>query len=408
MESFTSPTSNVSVKTAEGLMPKEEKLEVAKRKQELSIGVPAETHPDENRTPLTPLAVDLIINNGHSVKIESNSGKGANFSDKEYSEAGAQITHSREEIFKCDIILKVSPFTQEEINMMPGKQTALSILQAKNRDQQFIRSMMQKRNTAIAFEFIKDHYGQYPIVRSMSEISGTTSILIAAEYLSNAHNGKGEMLGGIPGITPTEVVVIGSGTAAEYAVRTALGLGARVMVFDTCIHKLRRLQQTIGQHLFTSVLQPRVLAKALKTADVAIGAMQMIDRMNSFIVTEEMVINMKNNSVIIDISIDHGGCFETSRLTSHSDPVFIEHGVVHYCVPNIASRVARTASYAISNIISSTIVDIGNAGGVNNLIKESVGIRNGVYLYNGILTNKYVGDLFDIPAKDINLLLAAF
>ncbi|MBU0764720.1 MAG: alanine dehydrogenase, partial [Bacteroidetes bacterium] len=386
---------NYALGQKEKLLPQEEMLEVGKQQKELSIGVPKESQEDENRIPITPLAVDLLINNGHKVLIEGNAGKGANFSDHEYSEVGAGIVHSKEEIFKCDIILKTSPFTLEEIEMLQGKQTVFSSVHAKSQPEEYVRKLMQKRITAVAFEYLKDRHGNHPIVRSMSEIGGTTSVLIASEYLSNVHNGKGEMLGGITGVTPTDVIILGSGTAAECAVRTAMGLGARVKVFDTSIHRLRQLQLNIGQRIFTSALQPKVLAKSLRSADVVIGALTLVDTKHGFLVPEDMIRNMKKNSVIIDISIDQGGCFETSELTSHSNPVFIKHGVVHYCVPNIASRVARTASYALSNILSQVLIDIGNAGGLKQLIKEDLGVRSGVYIYNGILTNSFIGALFN-------------
>ncbi|PLX05422.1 MAG: alanine dehydrogenase [Marinilabiliales bacterium] len=408
MVSFGSASTNFSLGNPEKLLPQEEMLEVGKKHQELSIAILKESTSNENRIPLTPLAVDLLVNNGHSVYIEGDAGKCANFQDRDYSEAGAQVLFDKEELLKKDIIIKVSSLTEEEIELMPGKQIIFTVLHPHNRTQKYFRSLMQKRITAMAFEYLKDQFGNHQIVRSMSEISGTTSVLIAAEYLSNVHNGKGEMLGGITGVTPTEVVVLGSGTAAEYAIKTAIGLGARVKVFDTDTHRLRQLQQKIGFRLYTSILLPKVVDKALRSADVVIGAFQNINGKHSFIVTEEMVQKMKMNSVIIDIDIDRGGTFETSKLTTHSNPVFIEHGVIHYCVPNIASRVARTASYALSNIITPVILDIGFCGGIKQLIKESVGVRSSVYLFNGILTNNYVGELHDISSKDIDLLLAAF
>ncbi|MBI4649524.1 MAG: alanine dehydrogenase [Bacteroidia bacterium] len=408
MAIYDSPRRGITIKEKEKLLPQEEKLEIGKQRKEFSIGIPKETDKDENRIALTPLAVDLLSNNGHSVMLEGNAGAAANFLDIEYVEAGANIVFSREEIFKNDIIIKISPFSIDEIELLQGKQVIMSFLHAKNQPEEIIRKLMQKRITAIAYEFLKDNYDNYPIVRSMSEISGTTSILIAAEYLSNVHNGKGEMLGGITGVSPTEVIVLGSGITAEYATRTALGLGAQVKVFDSCIHRLREMQTRVGERLYTSVFQPRILAKALRSADIVIGAVEMLENEPFFIVTENMIMNMKKNSVIIDISIDQGGCFETSQLTSHSNPVFVKHGVIHYCVHNIASRVARTASYAISNILSQVMLNIGGAGGIEHLIKEDTGVRNGIYIYNGILTNTYIGELFGIPAKDINLLMAAF
>lgn len=394
--------------TRGALMPQEEMLEVLKKKKQLTIGVPKEIIRDENRVGLTPLNVDLLVNNGHRVLIESNAGKAANFDDSMYSEHGGEITYSREEIFKCELILKVAPLQNDEIALMPGNQIVISSLHAAFQSESTIRMLMQKRITAIAFEYLKDHNGHFPIVRYMSEIAGNSSIFIAAEYLNTVHHGKGEMLGGITGITPTEIVIIGAGTAAEFAAKTAVALGAHVKVFDESVSRLRRLQTNISNNISTSILQPTVLKNALKTTDVVIGAIKLIDKGPRYIVTEDMIRGMKKGSVIVDICIDQGGCFETSRPTSHSDPVYYEHGVLHYCVPNIASRVARTASYALSNILGPVLLKIGEAGDIKYLIKENPGVRNGVYMYNGILTNHYIGRTFNIPSKEIDLLLAAF
>jgi len=268
--------------------------------------------------------------------------------------------------------------------------------------------MIEKKVTAISFENIKDEYNSHPVVRSMSTIAGTTSVLIAAEYLSNERGGKGVMLGGLPGITPSEVVILGAGTAAEYAVRAALGLGANVKVFDSSVNRLKQLQITIGQTLYTSIFHKQVLARSLRSADVLIGAMYLIEKGPRFFVTEEMVKEMKKGSVIVDISIDQGGCIETSECRTQHDPVYIKHGIIHYCVPNLPSRVARTASIAISNVFFPLLSQIGESGGLNAYLKENIGVRNGVYIFNGILTNKFIGDHFDIPSKDIELLMAAF
>ena len=235
-----------------------------------------------------------------------------------------------------------------------------------------------------------------------------TSILIASEYLSNVHKGKGVMLGGITGITPAEVVILGAGTAAEYAARAAIGLGAEVKIFDNSIYKLRRVQNFVGQRLHTSIFHPRVLQKTLKSADVVIGAVHLIGKGPRFYITEDMVKGMKKGSVIVDISIDQGGCVETSESRSHHDPVYTKHGVVHYCVSNIPSRVARTASIALSNVFAPILMSIGDSGGIQTHLKDNQGLRRGIYIYNGILTNSYIGNHFGILSKDIDLLLAAF
>jgi alanine dehydrogenase len=389
------------------LMPQEEMLETGKKTQKLLIGIPKETDENESRIGLTPLAVEQLVLKGHIVIVESEAGKKTNFEDTDYSEVGAQITTNKADVFNCDIILKVSPLNDSEIEMLKGNQIVFSTLHMVLQDQTYFTKLTQKRITAFAFEYLKDENDSFPVVRSMSEISGSTAILIAAEYLSNVHKGKGEMLGGITGVNSTEVIILGAGTAGEFAARTAIGMGANVKVFDHSSFKLRRLQNNLGHQINTSVIQPRILTKFLKIADVVIGAMRHSDDNFQFFVSEDVVKCMKKNSVIIDISIDQGGCFETSRLTTHKNPIFTKHGVIHYCVPNIPSRVARTASYAISNIFAPLLLRLADSGGIKNIIKEDTGTRNGLYMYSGILVKSHIGNTFELPYKDINLLLAA-
>ena len=392
--------------TQTALMPQEEMLEVGRKKGKLFIGIPKEISFQENRVALVPDAVALLVLSGHRVLVETNAGKMANFQDHDYSEAGAQIVYSPEEVYKADIILKVAPPSPQEMELMQQKQTLISALQLTVQPEDFLKQLMAKRVTAIAFDWIKDQDGIYSVIRSMGEIAGGTSILIAAEYLSNANNGQGAILGGISGISPTEVVILGAGTVGEFATRAALGLGASVKVFDNSIYKLRRLQSDIGTRIFTSVIQPRVLAKHLKTADVVIGAIRAQNGRTPCVVTETMVSEMKVGSVIIDVSIDQGGCFETSEVTNHTKPIFRKHGVIHYCVPNIASRVSRTASYALSTIFAPILLNIGEEGGVENMLRRDEGVRNGIYVYNGVLTNQVLGEMFKLPYKDINLFMA--
>jgi alanine dehydrogenase len=390
------------------LLPQEEMLEVKKSKKQLTIGIPKEDHKNESRVALTPEAVEILVEQGHEVIIESEAGKAAHYLNTDYSELGGVIVEDKNKVFQTDIILKIAPLTIEQIDLLKEQQVVISSLHLNNQTEEFIRKMMEKKVTAISFENIKDEYNSHPVVRSMSTIAGTTSVLIAAEYLSNERGGKGVMLGGIPGITPTEVVILGAGTAAEYAVRAALGLGAHVKVFDNSVNRLKQLQMTIGQTLYTSIFHKQVLARSLRSADVLIGAMYLIEKGPRFFVTEEMVKEMKKGSIIVDISIDQGGCIETSECRTQHDPVYIKHGVIHYCVPNLPSRVARTASIAISNVFSPLLCQIGESGGLTAYLKENIGVRNGVYIFNGILTNKFIGDHFDIPSKDIELLMAAF
>jgi alanine dehydrogenase len=389
------------------MQPQESMLEVKNKKHKLYIGIPKEISFQENRIPLTPLSVALLINNGHDVMLESNAGQAAKFSDKDYSEQGAQIVYDTKRVYEADIIIKIAPPTMGEIELMKPGQILISALQLSTFKAEALHALLNKKITALCFEHLRDEGGSLSVVRAMSEIVGATSILIAAEYLSNIFGGKGLMLGGITGVPPTEIVILGAGTVGEYAARTAISLGAEVKVFDPSIYKLRRLQNNIGSRVFTSVVQPIVLEKAITTCDVAIGAIRAEDGRSPCIVSEATVSRMKPNSVIIDVSIDQGGCFETSEVTNHTHPVFRKYDVIHYCVPNIASRVARTATYALTNIFSPILLDIGEHGSLKNMIWQRSGVRDAVYIYKGHLTNKHMSERFSIPCKDLDLLIVS-
>jgi alanine dehydrogenase len=389
------------------LMPKEEMLEVKTRGQKLKIGIPSDYSRVEYRVPLTPQAVNLLVSYGHEIYIETDAGRMASYSDKAYREAGAVIVDKKEEVFQCDIVLRVAPFGSEEIDMLRGGQVIFSNMQIQAHCKESIQKLMQKKVTTIAFENIENEEGFMPIVHQMSQIAGITSITLASEYLSNAHNGKGVLFGEVTGITPAELVIIGTSTAAEYAARAALGLGILVKVFDTSVYDLSKLEEKVGRPIFTSVFYPKVLKKALLSADAVIGAM-MFNTTPKFKVSEDLVKQMKEGSVIIDLNASQGGCFETTNCTDLNNPTYIKHGVVHYCVPNSPAIVARTASISLSNILIPILLAIGDSGGTDNYIKNSKGFRKGVYIYHGILTNPDIGNLFNIPSKDIELLLAIF
>lgn len=396
-----------SISHHRNLLPQEEMLEVKRHTKHLTIGIPREISYQENRVALVPEAVGLIVQNGHEVIVETNAGKNANFSDTEYSEQGGQIVYSNEDVYKADIVIKVAPPSEAEIGLLKTKQTLFSALHYTVQEQSYFRNLIAKKTTALSFEFIKDKTNTFPVVRAMSEIAGNTSVLIAAEYLSNPEFGKGTMLGGFSGITPTEVIILGAGTVGEFAARAAMGLGAQVKIFDNSIYRLRRLQNNLNMRIFTSIIQPKVLLKSLKTADVVIGAIHSSEGRTPCVISEHMVSEMRYGSVLIDVSIDQGGCFETSHVTNHSDPVFQKYGVTHYCVPNIPSKVPHTASYALSNFFAPILLKIGDEGGIENLLKNDYGLRQGVYLYNGILTNRYIGDYLNMPFQDMELLMAA-
>lgn len=386
------------------LMPQEERLEVIKHKSNLLIGIPKETLYQEKRICLTPDAVQSLVLNGHQLIVEAGAGILAGYTDKEYADAGAEVTHDTQKVFKCPIILKVEPLTLSEIEFIQPETIVLSALQLKTRTTEYFKALSNKKITALAFEFIKDEGGSFPAVKSLSEIAGTAAVLIAAELMSKENAGKGLLLGNITGVPPTEIVIIGAGTVAEFASRTALGLGASVKVFDNSITKLQRLQNRLPHRIFTSTIQEKALTKALRRCDVAIGALKGKNR-TPIVVTETMVSLMKKGAVIIDVCIDTGGCFETSELTTHENPTFIKNGVVHYGVPNIPSRYAKTASLSISNIITPILLQIADSGGLEELIRHDNGLKNGIYVYHGIITNKPIADWFHLEFKDLNLFL---
>ena len=385
----------------------EETLYIKTKGAQLCIGIPNETVFLENRVALIPEAVSVLVNNGHEVIIESRAGEGCRYSDKDFSEAGAQIVYDRERVYQCPILIKSAPILEEELPLFQMGQIILSPLHHASLTKHTLIELSKKKITTISFEDLKDDSGTYPIVRTMSEIAGSAAMLIAGEYLACRQGGKGVLLGGISGIPPTKVIIIGAGVVGEYAVRTALALGASVKIFDNNVYRLKRLQNNLGVRLWTSVIEPNILAKQLKTCEVAVGALNSEKGRTPIIVTEEMVSRMRPGSVIIDISIDRGGCFETSVPTTLQNPVYTKHDVIHYCVPNINSGFARTASQAISNVLMPMLIEIGDEGGFDAMIWTDINLRSGVYMYKGYLTNFYISERFGLKYTDLNLLIAS-
>jgi alanine dehydrogenase len=385
----------------------EETLDLPPKAERMLIGIPRETAFQENRIALTPDAVGVLVSNGHEVMIEHNAGEGSHFKDKDYSEAGARIVHDRATVYQAPILVKSAPVVEEDLPLLQFNQLIISPIHLSVLQPSILEKMMEKRITALSFENLKDDSGSYPIVRSMSEIAGSAVMLIAGQYLSSANHGKGVLLGGISGIAPAKVIILGAGIVGEYAARTALALGASVKVFDNNIYRLKRLQNNVGQRIWTSVMEPRLLAKQLKTCEVAVGALSSVSGRTPLMVSDEMVSNMRPGSVIIDVSIDRGGCFETSNITSHEQPVYTKYGVIHYCVPNIPSGFARTASQAISNVLMPLLLQAGEEGGFEKLVWHKLHLRHGIYMFNGALTNFYLSQRFDLKYTDLNLLIAS-
>lgn len=391
-----------------GMIPQEETLDREKKGRQIVIGLLKESDVNETRVPLTPQGVGMLVDGGHRVLIERGAGEGARFSDKDYSEAGGEVVDSRTAVFEASILIKVSPLIKAEIQLLSQGKTILSGLQLATRDDTYFQELIRRKVTAIAFELIRDEVQEMPVLRAMCEIAGTEAVIIGSSLLGSENNGKGILLGGVTGITPSEVLILGAGTAGENAARTAMGMGATVKVFDRSIPRLRALKHNVGCELFTSVMHTPVLKKAFETADLVISTLQRLDQESFFLVPEDMVLTMKRGSVIIDIHVDQGSSFETGIYTTPDQPVFQKHGVLHYMVPNLPAKVARTASIALSNVLMPLLLDKGRCGGILQLIKEDRGVRQGIYLYNGILTNELIGNQFGIPSNDIGLLLSAF
>ena len=389
----------------EELIPQEERLELTQIKKEFLVGVPKEDSINEKRICITPDSVSFLASNNFKINIEAGAGLSSNFTDLDYSEAGATIIKNKEDIYKCPIILKIAPPTENEINLINSNSILISALDLTKNSLKRLDKLISKKITCIAFEFIKEDDGSFPFLSQLSEIAGQASVLISSELLSNtSKNGKGLFFGNLSGVPPTEVVIIGSGNVAKSAAIAATKLGSRVKLFSNSIFRLNQIQTLIGDSIYTSTIQSKQLTKALMRCDVAIGAING-NKPSSFVVSEDMVMKMKKGAVIIDVSIDSVGTFETSSLTNHNKPTFEKHGVTHYCVPNIPSRYSRTSSLCISNIITPYLVKSKKYGSFENFIRNNNSLKNGVYLFNGLNTNKTIYELFEIEYKDINKII---
>ncbi|MDO4229295.1 MAG: alanine dehydrogenase [Capnocytophaga sp.] len=382
------------------ILPQEERLMVSNQRISLKIGLPKESTFQERRICLAPDDVAVLVANGHQILIESGAGENANFSDKDYSEAGAEIVFDTEQVFSCPIVLKMEPPTKNEINYLRPKSVLISALQIKTQNKKYFEALSKKQITALAFEYIQDEDKNFPVVQSISEIAGAASVLIASELIASS---RGFLFGNITGVPPIEVVLLGANDITQAAAKSAIGLGANVKIFDNSLTNLRKLKQILPESVFTSTLQPKVLKKALMRCNILIGAMRGENR-SPVVVSDDMVQLMKKGSVIIDASIDTGGCIETSQITTLANPTFVKHNVVHYCVPNIASRYARTASFTLSNILMPFLLKIGEEGGIENALHIDKSFRNGLYFYHGVLTDSTVSEWFGLPYKPINLL----
>ena len=386
----------------------EKPMPVSAHTVQLRVGVPREHNLQERRVALTPGAVGVLVAAGHQVFVEKDAGAGAQFTDREYTEAGAVIVFSPAELYqRADILVKIAPLSPAELELLRPRQTLISAVHIGGLRPDYLRALMDKYITAIGFEFLSGPDGSNPIMRLLSEIAGVSAIHIASELLTNEHGGKGLLLGGVIGVPPAVVTIVGAGTVGYHAAKTAIGLGALVKVLDDEVYRLKRLEERLGQKVFTAVTQHDYLEAAITTADVLIGAAYRVGARSPIVVSEELVSRMREGSVIVDVSIDQGGCIETSRATTLEQPTYEFNGVIHYCVPNIASRVARTASASISNILGPMVARIGEAGGVRNLMAVNRTFKRGIYVYHKHITQRPIATMFNLDFMDIDLLYAA-
>lgn len=405
---FFSPEMHESIHPISWANPQVLEKKVHSLNTQMKIGIPKEHELQENRVSLIPEAVGVLVNNGHVVMVEHNAGAASQFPDRAYTEVGGQICYKAEDIYKdCDVIVKITPLTMDELALMKDGKTIISAVHLGSISPVFLKELIRKNITAIGFEFVRSERGNFPLLQMMSEIAGTSSILIASELLSAKHGGKGLLLGGVTGVPPAQVTVLGAGNAGTYATITALGLGASVKIIDEDLSQLRKLETMLGRKVFTAVSQQNYIEDAVVSADVVIGAIFKPTGRTPVIVTEEMVSRMRPGSVIVDISIDQGGCFETSSVTNHAKPTFLHHEVIHYCVPNIASRVPHTASSAISNILTPMVLKLGSSGTLNDLYSVDRNIKSGIYAYRRHITQKALASMFGLDYMDIDLLFAA-
>jgi alanine dehydrogenase len=385
-------------------------LKTDKHKVTTIIGVPKENQETEKRVPITPEGVSLLVSAGYRVLFQKGAGLTINYSDSYYAESGAEIVDTAKEVFQADIILKIMPPTLEEVEMMRPRTSVYSFLYLHNLSRILLEHMMEKRINALSYELINDDTGASPFVTAISEIEGASSITLAAEMLSNANGGKGILLGGIPGITPAEVVIIGAGVAGTMAARVAIAMGASVKIFDNDIIKLRAIRHELGNPVYTSTLQPKVLRNVFRSADVVIGALQYINKIHFYRISSDLISEMKEGAIIIDLRMEQGGCFETTMeacLPGHPS-IFEKYGVLHFCEMSLSSRVARTSSIALSNIFVSMFNAMGDSGGIDHFARFDRGFASGFYTYSGKMVNSYVASHFNLPVSDIGLYLQGF
>lgn len=371
------------------------------REQKMNIGILKEDTKRELRVALTPAAVHSLISSGSNIYIEKEAGEAAHFSNQKYEEVGAKLVYTKDEVYgRSDIILKVAPPTENDLEQMHDSQVLITALHLAVAKPKITELLMQKHICAVAIELLEDEKGKLPILQAMSEIAGQMCIQVASRYLESNNKGRGILLGGVTAVPPASVVILGAGTVGYSAARMALGCGAQTIVLDRNLDRLRLLEHRLNYNVVTGLVNEYNIKKALQFADVLVGAVLIKGERTPHLVSEEMVKSMKPGSVIIDVSIDQGGCIETSRPTTIENPVYVLHNVIHYCVPNMPANVARTATYALTNSLLPYIQQVVESG-FEKTIEENAGFRRGICTYKGFCTHDSIAKRFDVEYRKI-------
>jgi alanine dehydrogenase len=368
------------------------------------VGILKEIKTEEYRVSMTPAGVEIMKSHGHTVLVEKNAGVGSGFDDKTYAEAGAKIVKTAKEIYdRAGMVMHVKEPQTVEYPMIRKDQIVFTYLHLAA-DETLTRAMIKTQSIDIAYETIQKADGSLPLLIPMSEVAGRMAIQEGAKYLEMEYGGEGVLLGGVPGVEPAKVLVIGAGTVGTQAARMACGLGARVYVIDSCLARLRYLNDVMPQNCFTLMSSPAAIRKLIREADLVIGSVLIPGAKAPKLVTRDMVKTMKKGSVMVDVAIDQGGCFETSRATTHKDPVYTVEGVIHYCVSNMPGAVAKTSTLALTNATLPYAVEIANKGW-KKAMKENIEIRKGANVIRGKVTFKGVADAFGLKLTPVDKFL---
>jgi alanine dehydrogenase len=369
----------------------------------MRIGIPRETRLEEKRIALSPAGVDELVKSGHTVFVETNAGNGCHFTDEDYRKVGANVVYSPEEVYqRAELITKVAPLSDAETDLLQEEQTVFAFHHLEISRKKVIDCLLTKKITSISFELIEKD-GNLTVLQTMSEIAGQIAVEMGERYLQSGLNvSRGILMGGITGVAPSAVVILGAGVVGRNAAQTALGRGAHVIIMDKDVNRLKNVDFLLNKRVTTVVANPYTVARGAKFADVLIGAVQIKGEKSPHVVTEDVVKAMKKGSVIIDVSIDQGGCIATSHPTTISDPVFIQHNVIHCCIPNLPAIVPRTASFGLTNASIDYLINIAD-NGLDHVLTNDTGLAKGVCTYNGLCSNEHIAEIFNVEYRGLHI-----